>query len=208
MNFSHFDLNHTDTAQMKSLLSVILLLGASLASHAAITITITPGVSGTSFSVTQTAPNPLIVLEANTGGALFGIALAPGSFDQDIGSVDFVDTFSPRLGTLTNLFGGAAGDIVRFSFFFDGDSGLYRPSLYLDSFITLGSGRTHQLQFSSGTTSEIGIDFSRFILGTHVVTDLLFGEITTIVIPEPNSIILAFIGIGLIAFRRRRVLPQ
>ncbi len=41
-----------------------------------------------------------------------------------------------------------------------------------------------------------------------MATDSLFGEITTVVIPEPNSIILASIGTGLIAFRRRRVLPQ
>jgi hypothetical protein len=193
---------------MKSLVSVVLLLGASLASHAAITITITPGVSGTSFSVTQTAPNPLIALGATTVGYVAGIALAPGAFDQDIGSVGFVDTFSPRLGTLTDLFGGASGDIVGFSFFFDVGSSLYRPSLNLDSIISLGSNQAHQMQFSGGTTSEIGIDFSRFVLGTYVATDSLFGEITTVVIPEPNSIILASIGTGLIAFRRRRVLPQ
>ena len=189
---------------MKFILSVLLLFGATSTSQAAITITITPGVSGTSFSVTQTTANPLIALGASTVGFVNGIAIAPGAFNQDIGSVGYVDTFSPRLGTLTDLFGGALANLVGFSFFFDTGTSLYRPSLDFDSIITLGSNQAHQLQFSNATTSSIGINFSRFVLGTHVAVDSIFGEVTTVVIPEPSSIILAFTSSGLMVLRRRR----
>ena len=193
---------------MKLLLSVVILLGASLASHAAITVTITPGVSGTRFSVTQTAPNPLIPLGATTVGFVAGIAIAPEAFDQDIDSVDFEDTFSPQAGTLTDLFSGASSDLVGFSFIFDSTTNLYRAFLSLGSVITLSSSESHQIEFSSGMTSEIGINFSQFVLGTHVSPDPIFGEVTTVVIPEPATPLLASIGCGLIFYRRRRGNPN
>jgi len=191
---------------MKIILSVLLLLGATFAAHAAITVTIMPGVSGTTFNVTQTAPNPLISLDPATGGFVFGIAIAPEAFDQDISAIGFVDIFSAPLGSLTNLFGGVPSDLVGFSFFEDTNSGLYRPSLNLASFITLGSNQSHQIQLTSGMTSEVGIDFTRFVLGTHVISDPIFGEVTTVVIPEPGSILLASIGCGLLLSRRHRAL--
>ncbi len=193
---------------MKLLLSIVLLFGASLASHAAITIAITPGVSGTSFSVTQTSPNPLIALGATTVGYVAGVAIAPVAFDQDIGSIGFVDTFSPHVGTLTDLYGGASGNLVGFSFFFDSGTGSYRPLLTLDSIITLDSNQAHQFQLSGGVSSEVGIDFARFVPGTHTVADPIFGEVTAVVIPEPDSAILASIGCGLILSRRRRAFSK
>jgi hypothetical protein len=125
-NHSPINLNPVGSTHMKLLLSIVLLFGASVASHAAITIAITPGVSGTSFSVTQTSPNPLIALGATTVGYVAGVAIAPVAFDQDIGSIGFVDTFSPHVGTLTDLYGGASGNLVGFSFFFDSGTGSYR----------------------------------------------------------------------------------
>lgn len=192
---------------MKPLLAFVLLLNASIKSHAAISVTITPGVSGTRFSVTQTAPNPLIALGATTTGFVSGIAIAPEAFGQDIGSIGFADSFSPQLGALTNLFGGASGGLVGFSFFFDSGAGLYRPFLGLDSVIPLSSNQAHQINFSGGTASEVGIDFSRFVIGTHVVSDPVFGQVTTVVIPEPGAPILASIGCALLLYRRRRSDP-
>jgi hypothetical protein len=190
---------------MKILLSAALLLVVSPDGRAAVTITISPGVSGTRFSVTQTSPNPSIVLGPTTTGFVAGIVLAPGAFTQNPGSVGFVDTFSPRLGVLTNLNGGATGSLVGFSFFFDSDVGAYRPFIGLDSAINLGASQSHQIEFASGMTSEVGLDFSHFITGTYVFSDLIFGEVTTVVIPEPHTVLLASLGCGLVLSRRRRI---
>lgn len=167
-----------------------------------------PAASGTSFSITQTEPNPQFTLDAATVGFIAGIGVAPEAFNQDIGSVGFVGTFSPVLGTLTDQFSGETADIVGFNFYFDNDVSLYRPILNLDSIILQGSNQTHHLLFSNGTTSAIGIDFSRFVLGTYVENDPMFGKVTTVVIPEPSSIILASIGSGFLLFRRRATLSK
>ncbi len=195
-------------ALMKILTILIIFLGSFQPSRAAITVTIMPGLSGTSFSITQTEPNPIFALDSVTGGFVSGIPLADSAFNQDISILGFVGSFSPSLGNLTNLFDGSTRTINGFNFGLNANTGGSRPVLNLNSSIELASNQNHQIQISNTETSETGIDFSHFVLGTHVSNDQIFGTITTNVIPEPDFLALTSFGTLLFLVRRRRPLPR
>lgn len=187
---------------MNILPKFILMLLTSLVSQAAITITISPGTLGTNFSVTQTSLIPLIELSPYYIG---GIPIATGAIAQEPNAVFFTREFPTILGTFGTQFGDVGVQIIGFSYYYDSDTNLYRPGLDCIWFIADGPFviKSDQLQQTSSTPSAIQIDFSEFVIGTHVSSDAVFGEITTVVIPEPRGLLLASIGSCFLLRRRR-----
>lgn len=191
-------------SKMKLILNTLLLIAFSQSSQAAITVTISQTTFGTSFSISQTSPIELFEFGPNH---ISGMALAPSAIKQEDNLPLFVRSFSPALGAFgSGPFGGVSGEIIGFSYFFDTGTSQYKPFLDFNWFISSGPFSTSdgsQLQLESSATSELSIDFSLFILGSHVSHDPVFGEVTTTVIPEPNSLVLTSIASCLLLLRRR-----
>lgn len=181
------------------------LLGC-LPASAALLVTVSPVAGGTRVVVVQTSANPALSLDSATTGFIAGIPLAGAAFDQDVGASAFIGTFSASLGTLSNAFDSASSSVNGLSFF-DNNLGagtpFYRPRLDLVTPLVLASSATHQMSFSSAGAADITFDFFRFVEGTHVDADPLYGTITTVVVPEPGAAVLAA-GAMLLGLRRRR----
>lgn len=171
--------------------------------QAAITITVSPDETGTLFSVTQTAPNPPLALDPSTVGTIPFIALAAGSFAQDLDSIGVTATFGASLGTLSEINGAGSSPLVGFQFFKDPMVAGYQPALVLETPIELESGSTYRFMIAPGSTSGIPLDFDNFVPGIYVDTNPIFGETTTVVVPEPATLVLGMLT-PILLLRRRR----
>ena len=96
---------------MKTLLCALLFFATLRGASAALTITISPGGSGTVFSITQTSPNPQLTLDSFTVGFIYGIWASADSFNQDAAVLGINAPIAPKLGTLTNLQNGQSADV-------------------------------------------------------------------------------------------------
>lgn len=192
---------------MKILLST-LLLSALLtgASRAALTITIAPGTTGSLFTVVQTSPSPVFGTDAVTSGLVLGIPLPGQSLVQNPALVTSGSyAFSASLGTVGES--GATGStaIDHLTLGSDSQLGQVSGSLSLSGFLTISSGSSHQFLFGPGATAEVPVNFSTFVPGTFTVTDVVFGQVTAIVVPEPASLMLGLAGaLPLLGRRSRR----
>ena len=185
---------------MKNILSLVALFILPAAVQAAITVTISPGVTGTRFSIIQTSQNPTLVFDNVTVGYVSGISLAPGSFDQDPTVFSYTETFTPTIGLMTNVLAGGAEPVCGFRFL---PSLLYYPGLDLQNTIVMGSNQSHRFEITNSVISEISISFDHFVEGSYVESDPIFGTVTTVVVPEPTTALLGLLAPGLL-FRRRR----
>jgi hypothetical protein len=185
---------------VKNILSLVAFFLLSAAVQAAITVTISPGVTGTRFSIIQTSQNPTLVFDNLTVGYVSGISLAPGSFDQDPAVFGYTATFAPTIGEVANVIAGDSESLTGFRFLPDL---LYSPALDLQNTIVMGSNQSHRFEITSNVTSEISINFDYFVVGSYVESDPIFGTVTTVVVPEPTTALLGLLAPGLL-FRRRR----
>ena len=172
--------------------------------NAAITITVTPGVTGTCFSIIQTAANPLVALDHSTVGFNYGLGLAPQASTQAPGLRNFTGTFGASLGTMVDLVGGGSALVNGLSFYHHAASGLYYPGLNYSLPFELGPGTSHQFAFTDGVEREMaGLAYENFVVGTYIRSDAIFGSITTVVVPEPAAGVLGLLSLA-VFFRRRR----
>jgi hypothetical protein len=189
-------------AALLSALGPVLFMPAA---RAAITVTISPGAGGsTVFNVTQTAPNPILPTPLAVGGYIIGINFSGQSIIQDPSLLDPGDRlFSGSLGTVSETGGGGTAGTRGLSFYTDQNSGLIQPYIRLDSFFSLGPGN-HQFLFVPAASAENAISFSTFVPGTYLSSDLIFGQVTTVVVPEAASMALGLAGALPLLLRRRR----
>jgi hypothetical protein len=188
---------------VKSIPSLLALFLIPAVVQAAITVTISPGLTGTRFNVTQTSENPTLVFDSVTAGYLSGIGLAPESFNQDPTVLGYTDTLTPTVGRVTNVLAGGTSLVNGFLFYFDSETTLYLPGLNLQNPIILGSSQSHRFEFTESVISEISLTFDHFVEGTYVNSDPIFGTVTTVVVPEPTSTLLGLLA-PVLLFRRRR----
>ena len=185
---------------VKNILSLVAFFILPAAVQAAITVTISPGATGTRFSIIQTSQNPTLVFDNLTVGYVSSISLAPGSFDQDPTVVGYTATFTPTIGLMTNVPAGDSEPVRGFRFL---SSLLYSPALDLQNPILMGASQSHRFEITNSVTSEISISFDHFVEGSYVESDPIFGTVTTVVVPEPTTALLGLLAPGLL-FRRRR----
>ncbi|GAA5481488.1 PEP-CTERM sorting domain-containing protein [Haloferula sargassicola] len=169
---------------------------------AAVTVTLSPAGSGTQVEIRQTSPNPVFGLDQVTVGFVPGLLLPAAALEQSGGILNESDFFVPSPGTVTDLMTGASSTFHEFSFLFESVSGSYRPFLALENSIELGPGQSHQIALTHPLASTVDVSFSQFIAGTYVFADTAWGEVTTVVVPEPGTACL--LAGSLLAFSRRR----
>lgn len=185
---------------MKIIPSLIAFFILPAAVQAAITVTISPGVTGTRFSITQTSENPTLVFDSLIAGFFSSIPLAPGSFDQDPAVFGYTATFAPTIGEVANVIAGDSESLTGFRFLPDL---IYSPALDLQNALVMGSNQSHRFEITTNVTSEISINFDHFVVGSYVELNPLFETVTTIVVPEPTTALLGLLAPALF-FRRRR----
>lgn len=174
--------------------------------QAAISILVEPGVPGTSiFTVTETAPNPLLNV-ANVSGYVLGMDLPTSMFNiPGLGggsSSDIEGDLTSSIATITEVFSNQ-------SFLFkhlvvSADSG---PSiLYFDPIFLIGGVGPTSLQFEVTSLGPVAtnIGFEALNAGVHSVDSTIFGSVMVTVVPEPSSaILIAAAAIPLLSRRRR-----
>lgn len=180
-----------------ALLSALLCQAAS----AAITITVSPGETGTRFSLTQTAANPFFATDAVTGGVVAGIPLASGAVIQSPSLATAGGELSASLGTLSDITG--SGSSISSLYVLGGGIENFTLLLWLSPSLNIGSGQTHQLQMTSTAGGETALGFENFLPGVYVTNDVVFGQVTTVVVPEPSTMMAASL-LALPGLLRRR----
>lgn len=191
---------------MKTTGTLFALLMLQMTVRGAITVTLSPGVGGTLVSITQTADNP-VFSGTNPGytpvtGYVVAILLARDSLLQSP-DTDIAGIFTSSIGTLTKV-GGSGTSAVTGMDLFQGFSSGSIPGLVLATPILIEGIQSHQFVFTGGPASEIAVDFTHFIPGTYVESSPIFGQVTTVVIPEPASIfLLGCASLGCLGHRRR-----
>lgn len=189
----------------------VLLASCLLSAEAAVTITIAPdGLGGTTYAFTQTAPNPTMSVEMASTGDL-RMDLPPGMFDPMVrggdGMSDIYGSFE-ILARFRDLYSGVSYDVVGMVISHTlsyASFGFQRP------FASRLSQTEAQFELFPGAAGALGISPMTLVAGTHSVGSLLFGTVTvsvirepsSLVIPEPSSLVLLLLGAVALTKRRR-----
>ena len=190
-------------AMRSFVVAAVLALAASPSARAAVTITVSPRAGGgTTFEIQQTAPSPVVTLPMFTVGYIAGIWLAEESLAESapLGTTPLI--FSGPVGRVVDLENGAAQDFDRFVIFEAGAE--LRAEFRLEDLLTLGEENFYRFEVEDFSAVETAIAFGSFRAGTWVESDVVFGSITTVVVPEPSAMALLAIGVMTVASRRRR----
>ncbi|MFC0017672.1 hypothetical protein [Roseibacillus persicicus] len=173
---------------------------------AALVVTVSPGENGgTRFHIEQISPNPPFFLNQVTVGYRLGILLPEASLFQTESFAGESATFSPTLGTLTDVRNGESREISGLQFQQLTPGGLWSATLALDSPLIFDSGESHLLKLTEPRASETSeISFSRFRPGQTTYLDVAWGEVTTVVIPEPTGSTLLMLSTMIALGRRHR----
>jgi len=186
------------------LLCLVLFPVCSSSVDAAITITITPdGSGGTTYSFSQTLPNPTTSVElAAISGAR--IDLPRGMFDPIVsggpgysdttGGFDMIARFQDAGSGITyDVVTLTISNVLSYAFF-----GFQIP-------FSAAPGQT-SVQFDLLPSAPVGLGISPDVLveGTHLIGSALFGTVTVNVIPEPSSLSMLLLSTVALMKRRRR----
>jgi hypothetical protein len=178
---------------------------AAAAARGAITIVISPDAGGTRFSVTQDAANDPFYLDLVTTGVITAIPLSGLSFVQNAAAAGFAENFGTPLAILTELNGAGSSQVSGLRFYYNIPEGRYFPALTLDAPIELPPNGTYRFSLAASGSSSVSLDFANFIPGTYVETRPEYGQVTTIVVPEPGAGVMLLLGSAIVLpFRRRR----
>ena len=115
------------------------------------------------------------------------------TYDASLSSVTAVDITVGSLGSFTTIYGNAFTPALVY---LNIENSNYLFQLELDTYATLGSGATTQIDSNSGLYSLPGALY----VGTPS------GSLTISAVPEPSAwamMLLGFAGIGLMAYRRK-----
>jgi len=176
------------------LLGAILLVAPA---NAAVSVLIQPdAIGGTLFTITQTAPNPLLGVGGITGYvsgvdlplSMFNIANSgPGSAIQG--------TFPTPLGSATEQ---STSQSFSLAGLYIGDTAAW---IAFAPVFTFGGQSTIQFEIDVPVPVATPISPAALNPGVHTVSSILFGNVTVTVIPEPS--VFGFAACGALALLRR-----
>jgi hypothetical protein len=174
--------------------------------HAAVSILVEPNSSGHAvFTVTETAPNPLLNI-AGTSGYALGMELPTSMFNiPGFGpgmSSDIEGDLTPPIATITEVYSNQ-------SFFFKHLRISVGPGpsiLSFDSLFVTGIGATSaRFEVSSLGPVVTPISFGALNLGVHTTGSTTFDTVTVTVVPESSAALLLAVTTIPIFSRRRRI---
>lgn len=188
--------------------NLILFSVCSLSADAAITITIAPdGLGGTTYTFSQTSPNPAIAVAlASSSGAR--LDLPPAMFDPILlgggGSSDITGSFD-MIARFRDVGSGFSYDVVGLLV----SNTLSYASFGFNRPFTQAPGQTNvQFDLLPGAPGVLGISPDALVEGTHSIGSPLFGTVTVNVIPEPTSVSLVILGSLMLSRRERHQRQQ
>ncbi len=180
----------------------MVFCGMLLASRAdaAVSILIQPdGAGATVFTITQTAPNPLLNVAGITGYALgIDLPLSIFSISSPVQSSAISGNFATPLGNVTESYGGQQFSIA----------GLHidEVAAYLafSPIFILSSQSSAQFVVDAPVPVTTAISPDALRAGTHSVGSVLFGTVTVTVVPEPSPLALTTAITPALLWRRRK----
>ena len=189
---------------MKILKIIAASLVLSASSHAAISITIEPTFSGSTWSLTQTSAAPILNISGLSGYAI-GLQLPYSMFHLASSEIPVTPAIGGLGGTLAVVSELVSGAVFTLGGLQISSSPLSDPSLLPFNSVWKTSGHgTAQFQIVDTNAIETSIPLRVYNPGVHTIHDTLFGTITVTVIPEPSApILFTSAALGLL-YRRRR----
>ena len=188
---------------MKLLLCLAGLALSGVPAAAAVSIFVEPDSSGNAvFTVTQTAPNPVLNVSGAVGFVL-GMEIPTSMWNiPDQQASSSIEGTVATLGSITETFSQAGRLLNRLRISADAS-----PSLLLfDTVLEIGPGASAvQFQLKSAGPVPTSISFAALTPGTHSVPSLNFGSVVVTVVPEAASA--ALVGTAALALVSRRRRP-
>ena len=172
------------------LLTGILLTAPA---NAAVSILIQPdAIGGTVFTITQTAPNPIVGVNG-IAGYVSGVDLPLSMFNiADAGSGSAIQgTFPTPLGSATEQSTSQSFSLAGLHI---GDTAAW---IAFAPVFTFGGQSTIQFEIDAPVPVATPISPDALNPGVHAVSSILFGNVTVTVIPEPS--VFGFAACGALA---------
>ena len=173
------------------LLTGILLTAPA---NAAVSILIQPdAIGGTLFTITQTAPNPIVGVGASIAGYISGLDLPTGMFNvANSGPGSAIQgTFPTPLGSATEQSTSQSFSLAGLHI---GDTAAW---IAFAPVFTFGGQSTIQFEIDAPVPVATPISPDALNPGVHTVSSILFGNVTVTVIPEPS--VFGFAACGALA---------